>query len=380
MNGELNVVVIHAGAELYGSDRVVASTLLAFKNSEGVSPRLVVPSDGALVSRIHSHQIPVELVRFPVLRRQGGWRTLISTVSSAVISMPRMIQFLRRRRPQLVWINTLTLPWWVLAAKIAGVPSVVHVHEAEREETLWARRLLYGQLAIADRAVSIGAEATGAIEEAIGARAVGITQIPNPVPTPSLTCGASEPASSEAWRLGSVARLSHRKGTDILIAATAHLLRMGVDCELHLWGDVYEGNQAYMRALQDLISKNGLVDRVHFHGFTTDVAKAYASMDIFIAASRIEPFGISVVEAQLSKVPVVASAIGGHLESVEHGISGYLFERGDDVSLATAIMNVIRDRGAMRRIVGTAYHLASAKHSVSAFNGRVLNVAREVSL
>nr|WP_257911026.1 glycosyltransferase [Janibacter limosus] len=63
-----------------------------------------------------------------------------------------------------------------------------------------------------------------------------------------------------------------------------------------------------------------------------DLARAYATFDIFVHTGTKETFGQTLQEAAAAGLPVVAPAVGGPLDLVAHGESGYLFDpevRGD---------------------------------------------------
>ena len=78
--------------------------------------------------------------RFPVLRRANQSTTAFLTmVFQAVAAVPRIIGFVRHLRPSAVYVNTVTLPWWLLAARLAGVPTIAHLHEAEKNDSLLVR-------------------------------------------------------------------------------------------------------------------------------------------------------------------------------------------------------------------------------------------------
>ena len=76
----------------------------------------------------------------------------------------------------------------------------------------------------------------------------------------------------------------------------------------------------------------------------TRLASAYASADIFVFPSRLETFGLVVVEAMAAGLPVVAARVGGVTEVVREGINGYTFESGDTVGLVQGIRALAEDR------------------------------------
>lgn len=81
---------------------------------------------------------------------------------------------------------------------------------------------------------------------------------------------------------------------------------------------------------------------VKFMGYMSGerLSQAYASADIFVFPSRLETFGLVVVEAMAAGLPVVASRVGGVTDVVQEGKNGYTFESGDTAKLVDGIRKI----------------------------------------
>ena len=71
-------------------------------------------------------------------------------------------------------------------------------------------------------------------------------------------------------------------------------------------------------------------------------------------ASRGEAFGWTNIESMAVGTPVIASAVGGILEIVEDGVSGFLFPRGDHVALAKKMESLLRNHGLRKKLGNNA--------------------------
>ena len=78
------------------------------------------------------------------------------------------------------------------------------------------------------------------------------------------------------------------------------------------------------------------------------LSRAYASADIFIFPSRLETFGLVVIEAMAAGLPVVAARVGGVGEIVQDGITGYTFDSGDSTALLAGVREIASSRETMR--------------------------------
>ena len=87
------------------------------------------------------------------------------------------------------------------------------------------------------------------------------------------------------------------------------------------------------------------------HG--TDLAGIYASLDVFVHSGARETFGQTLQEAAASGLPVVAPAVGGPLDIVSEGTTGFLVLPGAAGPLAEAVSRLVRDP-AMRAAMGLA--------------------------
>jgi glycogen synthase len=135
-----------------------------------------------------------------------------------------------------------------------------------------------------------------------------------------------------------VARLVERKGLGDLIKALALLERGRFELEI-------VGGGSDERALRDLATRLGVASEVRLMGALsrTDVARRYREADLFTLPSSAESFGNVFAEALASGLPIVATAIGGIPDLVEHGTNGLLVRPGDISALAGAIRYLAED-------------------------------------
>lgn len=144
----------------------------------------------------------------------------------------------------------------------------------------------------------------------------------------------------------SVGRLVPYKGVDVILQALARLVSSGFDLTLEVIGQGPERTR-----LEQLSRDLRVQDRVRFTGHLrshADVLRAIASAEIFVSASRIEGFGLALVEAMALGVPYVASDIDAFREVTDSGRGGYLVPPRDAETMATALAVLLTQRESYR--------------------------------
>jgi glycosyltransferase involved in cell wall biosynthesis len=167
-----------------------------------------------------------------------------------------------------------------------------------------------------------------------------------PIPRASLATPESAPL------LLALGRLHSDKAFDVLLTALAEL--DGVHCWL-------AGEGPERRTLEAQSARLGLDARLHLLGWREDVAALYASADMLVCPSRIEPLGNVVIEAWARGLPVVAAASAGPKGLIRDEVDGLLAALEDAEGLAHAIRRVLGDGELARRLVavGRARYEAS---------------------
>lgn len=221
-----------------------------------------------------------------------------------------------------------------LAAHLAGIPVVQHCRiEAclNKDEVDVTNRLANAVICVSH-----------GVEESL--REQGIHQnklhvVPNaidgdqPLPTPIIIPGLSP----DALVIGTVGSLIKRKSVDQLLKAVA-LLKTSVPIHVVVVGEGPE-----LPSLHALARQLGIAERVLFPGFQPTPLPWMAAMDLVVLASAKEGLPRVLLEAMLLSKPVVASRVVGSKELVVEGETGFLYDYGDEQTLAARLQLLIDD-------------------------------------
>ncbi|NLF96163.1 MAG: glycosyltransferase [Candidatus Riflebacteria bacterium] len=175
--------------------------------------------------------------------------------------------------------------------------------------------------------------------------------------------------TSAKVRIGTLSRLHPVKGIDRLINACSRLKHKGIAFELIIGGD-----GRHRHELNELASKLEIADCCRFCGEISDRQSFLDELDIFVAPSRQEAFGIHICEAMERSLPVVGARVGGIPELIEHGKTGILFDPERPDELADALAKLAKDRQ-LRSTLGI-----NARNRVEKLFNRESAVARHLEL
>ena len=148
-----------------------------------------------------------------------------------------------------------------------------------------------------------------------------------------------------------VGRISREKGLDSLVSAFLAVAEAVPQARLLLVGD-----GPYAEKLAQAVPR----ERVIFAGERrgADLARFYASSDLFVFPSETETFGNAVVEAQAAGLPVIVSSRGGAHENVVDGVTGLVVDAQNPEALGRAIRDLLTHPMRRRRMAR-----AAAKHA-----------------
>lgn len=367
------VVVANPSADVYGSDLQMLETVSALVEG-GCEVIVTTPGTGALVASLGVRGASVEFLDYPVLNKaQASLGGMIILGGRAVRTVVCLVAYLRRRRPDTVYVNTVTLPWWIVAARLARVRVLCHVHEAEHHEPFLIRVALYGPLLAAHQTI-VNSEATlRTLTDTLPWLTRRARRVYNGVPGPERAM-CPVPGQERPFRLVLVARLSARKGVDVALEAVGLLRQAGRDVRLTVCGTAAPGYEQFEEQLRQRAHAGDLRGAVSFAGYVNPIWPALADAHAVLATSLGESLGNAVIEAQLSGRPVIASDVSGHDETIEAEVTGILVPASDPEALAGAVVRLMDSPELAARLAQEALRVAQDRFSVARYRADIRSV------
>lgn len=240
-----------------------------------------------------------------------------------------------------------------LAARSLGIPAVATLHVAEQRRDIRGRAKAALAARVrrhcAGRVLAVSDSARGACLAATGELPARIVTVRNgtaarPVPGAGAAVRAELGIAPDELVAGIVTVLRAGKGHDVAIAATRMLRRRFPRLRLLVAGDGPAAPEVRRMAA-------ALGDGAILTGHRSDVMELLDAVDVLVHPSRADALPTVLLEAMAAGVPIVASAVGGIPEIVEHGTSGILVDEATGArELAAAMATALADADLRRRL------------------------------
>jgi len=347
------------------------STLLLMKELSqfGFRPIALVHDDGPLTHYFTSNGVEFLQTGLPYFDfRKGG----IMGLGCALAIAPKITTFLRRNNIALVHVNDgRMIASWTFPAILAKRPVVVHARQP------WSKsRLTYACFQIANARIAISSYVHNSMPEKIRAKT---TLISNPFQTTVIGQTKSRTHVTETVErprrpvIAFIGTLMERKRPSVFLAAAAEISQF-MNAEFVLLGR----ETPILPALKKQVTELGLEGLVTFAGFRDDVNTLLPGYDLLIAPAVNEAHGRVLVEAMLSRVPVIAANSGGHKEIVQDRKTGLLVAPDNPTAFSSAVDLLFNETGFRDKIVENAWLWASSAFSARHHASQVVQIYRNL--
>jgi L-malate glycosyltransferase len=165
--------------------------------------------------------------------------------------------------------------------------------------------------------------------------------------------------------VGIVGELSPLKGQAEFLKAAVEVAQQYPNVYFVVAGTDHSPDQSNSAALDELITRLRLSERVKRVPWLEDIAQLYCALDVFVSASHSESFGLAIAEAMACATPVVSTNTGGALEIIEPGKTGLLVPVGEVGNLAEAVVELLRNKSKRIAIGNAAQKAISTRFDVS---------------
>lgn len=273
--------------------------------------------------------------------------------SRVPLLMYRIAKFLRERRVDILDVHNLAPLIYAggAARLLPSGPRVVYTeHNQIYRADEWARRKFREYSRIAHQIVTVSHDLERALVDKVKVRAPTRT-IHNGIDGSRF--GAPSDGSirrelgiaEDAFVFGTAVVLSEQKGVTYLLDAAKLVHAEAPEIQFVIAGDGPLRQQLETKARADNLGPN-----VRFLGYRSDIPALVASFDTYVLPSLWEGLPLALLEATAQGLPIIATAVGGNPEVVEHGTNGFLVPPRDPKALAEHLLRMYREPELRRQI------------------------------
>lgn len=291
-------------------------------------------------------------------------------------------RLLNGNRPRIVvfhsaWTHALQGP----VVRRHGIPSALFLHSCLPRDSMlekWARRTPLDGVAANSQFTS-----DSATEWFPGHPIPHVLRLPvsTPVPTPGSRerLRAALDASATTKVILQACRITRGKGLETLLRSLCALREhSGWECWIAGAPDSDE-DRRLLEALRSIAVEGRIDHRIRWLGFRSDIPDVLGAADIFCQVNDLpEAFGLSVVEAMLSGLPVVGPTHGGIVETLKPAGSP-LVAPGDHVELASALLRLLEHPDRLADLADRGRSVALIRHEPISRIAELRNWFRQVA-
>lgn len=338
------ILYLHAGAEMYGADKVLLELIKGLDSKE-FEAHVILPNDGVLVEALRQVGAQVSVLDYPILRRKYfNPKGIADYIRSYNFYAKQIALYAREHSIDMVHNNTAAVLEGIYLKRKLKLPLIWHVHEIIVKPKAISDfiNMLMGRYA--DKIVTVSQAVANHIKQSPFIKESQVKVIYNGVdntvyyPMDASSIREKFDIAQAALVIGMIGRVNAIKGQNDFIEAVEPLLEKNEKAVAFLAGGVFPGEEWRLEELDKRIASSSVVSQIHRIDYYDKTSELYNMFDIFVLPS-IKPDSLPtvVLEAMACSKPVVGYNNGGIAEMVVDDKSGCLVKPNRPQELSNAI-------------------------------------------
>ncbi|OFP31615.1 glycosyl transferase family 1 [Streptococcus sp. HMSC072D07] len=338
------ILYLHAGAEMYGADKVLLELIKGLDSKE-FEAHVILPNDGVLVEALRQVGAQVSVLDYPILRRKYfNPKGIADYIRSYNFYAKQIALYAREHSIDMVHNNTAAVLEGIYLKRKLKLPLIWHVHEIIVKPKAISDfiNMLMGRYA--DKIVTVSQAVANHIKQSPFIKDSQVEVIYNGVdnavyyPMDASSIREKFDIAQDALVIGMIGRVNAIKGQNDFIEAVEPLLEKNEQAVAFLAGGVFPGEEWRLEELDKRIASSSVVSQIHRIDYYDKTSELYNMFDIFVLPS-IKPDSLPtvVLEAMACSKPVVGYNNGGIAEMVVDDKSGCLVKPNSPQELSNAI-------------------------------------------
>ncbi|UTX36520.1 glycosyltransferase family 4 protein [Ligilactobacillus salivarius] len=362
-----NILYLHAGAEMYGADKILLELVTGLDKSK-FHPIVVLPNDGILKDKLIENGIETYVVHYPILRRKYfNLKGIINYGLSYFGKSNEIVKLLKNKKIDIIHANTTAVLEGIYLKKKLKCKLIWHVHEIILKPAIINKTISYLIGRYADKCVAVSKAVKKHLIDSKFVDEDKVEVIYNGVDTERFNPNVENKYLYKEWnipdeaiKVGMIGRVNAWKGQNDFLDAAEGLLKKYSNLYIFIVGSAFAGEEWRVDELKKKIADSQNKDRIIFSEFRTDTPEIHSFFDVLVLPStNPDPLPTVVLEAMGCGTPVVGYNHGGVTEMVVSGETGLLAEVKNSKDLERKIQQVLESD---YRLMGQKAHDRAVKN------------------
>jgi GT2 family glycosyltransferase/glycosyltransferase involved in cell wall biosynthesis len=381
----LSICFFSHSSQLAGAERSLLELITELIRDHETICSVVLPDNGPLKEKL-------EQVGASTLIIDYSWwcdfnRPTIQEINSRLNHslkqlLERIKEELIKLNPDVVFTNTMVIPWGAVTASLLGKPHVWFVHEFGELDYDFKFYLPFQRiLAIIGESSNLVLANSNAVRRTLFGKTHDkrMVTINHHIDIPCDTSGQEDRHNyfirADSTKLIITGVIAESKGQEDAILAVKELVQRKKDIELIIMGG---HSPWYLGELKKIVRDENLEEDVRFHEFCENPYSVVSQADIVLVCSKYEAFGRVTAEAMLLKKPVIGTRSGGTTELIKEEYNGLLYEPGNYIELADKIHYLIEAKEKIREFGENGFKFAKENFTRQEYGGKIYQLLKDL--
>lgn len=350
---KIKILFLHSGAELYGADQILL-TIVSNLDKDKFEAIVVLPNEGPLLEKMKEKGIRVEVIPYPIVRRQYfNVKGIFNFIGNYFKSCKKLSDFIEKEEIDIIHNNTIAVLEGIYLKKKNKIKLVTHIHEMIDHPKLVAKFLYKIHLQNCDKVILVSKAVEKHIMHLLKKSYSNIEVVNNGIENVryennSIDYYKQFSIPQEAKIVAIVGRINAIKGQDEFIRAMEKVVKNNENTYGLIIGDSFEGQEWRIDEIKKIIKEKKLENKIKYCGFRNDIKNIYNIINVLVLSSvQYDSFPTVVLEAMSVGIPTVAYKCGGVEEMIKNGYNGYLVEQYNIDMLSNKIAEALFNKSNM---------------------------------